>query len=56
MRRKAKPDYGAVLMVRVDRDLKRWLGHRAVDEGRPVSEIVREAIVAYKAKAKGGRP
>lgn len=44
----------SIVFVRVDHELKRWLAHRSVDEGRPESEIVRAALEAYRARVARG--
>ena len=45
------------LVVRVAGELKRWLAHRAIDEGRDMSQIVGDVLEAYRKRVeRGGRP
>jgi ribbon-helix-helix CopG family protein len=41
---------GTRLLVYVPDDTVRWLRHRAVDERRSVSDIVRDVLKAYRAE------
>ena len=36
------------LVVRISGQLKRWLAHRAIDEGRDMGHIVSDALEAYR--------
>jgi hypothetical protein len=46
------------LTVYVPEDLKRWLQHRGIDEGRDVGQLVTDAIRAYRLQSgtAPGRP
>jgi len=45
------------LVVRVAGELKRWLAHRAIDEGRDMGQIVSEALGAYRRRtSQRGKP
>lgn len=46
--RPARQDSPERLVVRVPQDLKRWLAHRAIDEGRDMGQIVTEALETYR--------
>lgn len=55
--RPARSDAPARLVVRVAGELKRWLAHRAIDEGRDMGQIVAELLEAYRGRVeRGGRP
>ena len=54
--RPARSDAPARLVVRVSGDLKRWLAHRAIDEGRDMGQIVSELLDAYRSRVERGRP
>ena len=55
--RPERQDAPVRLVVRVARELKRWLAHRAIDEGRDMSQIVGEVLEAYRKRVEhGGRP
>lgn len=55
--RPARDDAPTRLVVRVAGELKRWLAHRAIDEGRDMSQIVGEVLEAYRKRVeRGGRP
>jgi hypothetical protein len=44
-------------VVRVAGELKRWLAHRAIDEGRDMGQIVSQALEAYRNRVmRGGKP
>lgn len=49
--RPPRGDEPARLVVRVAGELKRWLAHRAIDEGRDMGQIVSEALAAYRQRA-----
>jgi hypothetical protein len=51
--RPARGDAPQRLVVRVAGDLKRWLAHRAIDEGRDMGRIVSDALVAYRKSIRG---
>lgn len=51
--RPARSDQPQRLVVRVSAELKRWLAHRAIDEGRDMGQIVSEALEAYRKRARG---
>jgi hypothetical protein len=55
--RPARVDAPTRLVVRVSAELKRWLAHRAIDEGRDMGGIVTEALETYRKRTdRGGRP
>ncbi len=55
--RPAREDAPVRLVVRVPGELKRWLAHRAIDEGRDMGRIVTEALDAYrKTTRERGKP
>jgi hypothetical protein len=55
--RPAREDAPTRLVVRVSSELKRWLAHRAIDEGRDMGGIVTEALESYRKRSeRGGRP
>ena len=55
--RPAREDAPARLVVRVAGELKRWLAHRAIDEGRDMAQIVGELLEAYRGRIeRGGKP
>jgi len=54
--RPARGDAPARLVVRVSGDLKRWLAHRAIDEGRDMGQIVSELLDAYRSRVERGKP
>ncbi len=55
--RPAREDAPTRLVVRVSGELKRWLAHRAIDEGRDMGRIVTDALEAYrKALRERGKP
>lgn len=55
--RPARSDAPARLVVRIAGELKRWLAHRAIDEGRDMSQIVGEVLAAYRSRVeRGGKP
>jgi hypothetical protein len=53
--RPARKDVPARLVVRVAGELKRWLAHRAIDEGRDMGQIVAEALDEYRRSARKAR-
>jgi len=52
--RPARQDGPERLVVRVAGELKRWLAHRAIDEGRDMGQIVGDALEAYRERAQRG--
>jgi hypothetical protein len=55
--RPEREDAPARLVVRVAGELKRWLAHRAIDEGRDMGRIVTEALETYrKTTRERGKP
>jgi hypothetical protein len=40
------------LVVRVPAELKRWLAHRAIDEGRDMGHIVTEVLEEYRKRGR----
>ncbi len=50
--RPAREDAPVRLVVRVAGELKRWLAHRAIDEGRDMGQIVTEALETYRKAAR----
>ena len=50
--RPARGDAPARLVVRVPGDLKRWLAHRAIDEGRDMGQIVAALLQEYRKEAR----
>lgn len=49
--RPARTDAPTRLVVRVAGELKRWLAHRAIDEGRDMGQIVSDALESYRQRA-----
>lgn len=54
--RPARDDAPTRLVVRVAAELKRWLAHRAIDEGRDMSRIVSDALETYRRTRGRGKP
>ena len=54
--RPARGDRPERLVVRVAGELKRWLAHRAIDEGRDMGQIVSAALESYRRSARGIKP
>ena len=55
--RPARDDSPTRLVVRVPAELKRWLAHRAIDEGRDMGQIVGEVLKTYRERVeRGGKP
>jgi hypothetical protein len=55
--RPEREDAPVRLVVRVAAELKRWLAHRAIDEGRDMGQIVTEALEMYRKTARErGKP
>lgn len=55
--RPAREDSPTRLVVRVSFELKRWLAHRAIDEGRDMGGIVTQALETYRKQTqRGGKP
>jgi hypothetical protein len=54
--RPARGDRPERLVVRVAGELKRWLAHRAIDEGRDMGQIVSEALETYRRNARRIKP
>lgn len=54
--RPAREDEPQRLVVRISAELKLWVAHRAIDEGRDMGAIVTEALESYRKRAnQGGR-
>ncbi len=55
--RPARTDEPERLVVRVARELKLWLAHRAIDESRDMGRIVTDALESYRKRIdRGVRP
>jgi hypothetical protein len=55
--RPERQDAPVRLVVRVAGELKLWLAHRAIDEGRDMGRIVAEALETYRKTARErGKP
>lgn len=50
--RPSRKDDPTRLVVRIPQELKRWLAHRAIDEGRDMAQITAEALETYRRKAR----